>query len=279
MEEKLAAMAASGSEGKTEVILKSSRSPNARNWVFTLNNYSEEQIEKLYKDLAAKAKSFVFGIEVGKEGTPHLQGQVCFQGKGLRAIEIYREYGAHWEVMKGKLNQATDYCKKDGNYWQYPVIERPDWLIKKLRPWQHELAYRALYEPNYDISNRNKINWLWEATGNFGKTSFALYMYYYYNAWVITCTKSADVLMCINKYQDIYILDFPRAIGDFCPYVALEQVVNGFTQDAKLKKKVETVFRRPPIIICFSNFAPKITEISLDRWNIVNLCPNQDQPT
>lgn len=270
MAENLAAMEATGSEGKVGVILKPSRTPNARNWVFTLNNYKPEEIENLYNALAAKSKSFIFGQETGKEGTPHLQGQVTFK-ECTRAIEKYRDYGAHWEVQKGKDKDAMNYCKKEGNYWVFPVAERPDWLIKELRPWQNELAYRALYEPNFDISNRNKINWLWEPTGCFGKTSFALYMYYYYNACVITCTKSADVLMCVNETQDIYIFDFPRAVGDFCPYLALEQVVNGFTQDAKLKKSVSTVFRRPPFIICFSNFAPKVGEISTDRWNIVQL--------
>jgi len=272
-------LAASGSE-KTKVILKSSRSPNARNWVFTLNNYTKEQIDKLYKDLAAKSKSFIFGEEIGESGTPHLQGQVCFKAC-TRAIENYREYGAHWEVQKGKLKEATDYCKKDGNYWQYPIPKVLKSIIKELRPWQAELAYKILYEP---IDDREVI-WIVDEKGKQGKSAFCKYMHWYYNAIVITVTKSADIAMCADEERDIYLLDFCRedgnrvTKGEFSPWQAIENLKNGFIQDAKLKKNVRTVCMDPPIIVCFSNHWPDVSKLSADRWNIVNLCPNQDQPT
>jgi len=266
MAENLAAVAADGSEGKTGVILKSSRTPNARNWVFTLNNYTPEQIDKLYNDLAAKSKSFVFGEEVGKEGTPHLQGQVCFK-TCVRALEIYREYGAHWEVMKGNLNQATDYCKKDGNYWQYPLPKVLKSIITTLRPWQSELAYRILHEP----INDREIIWVVDEIGNTGKSAFCKYMYHYYKAVVITVAKSADIAMCAREDADIYLLDFSRTMGEFCPWMAIENLKNGFIQDGKLKKEMKTICIDPPVVVCFSNFKPDLSKLSADRWNIVNL--------
>lgn len=43
-----------------------------RNYCFTLNNYKEEDIEKLLK---SDVKYITFQKEVGDSGTPHLQGK------------------------------------------------------------------------------------------------------------------------------------------------------------------------------------------------------------
>jgi len=43
-----------------------------RNFVFTLNNYSEEEHETLLK--CDSFKYIIIGREIGDSGTPHLQG-------------------------------------------------------------------------------------------------------------------------------------------------------------------------------------------------------------
>jgi len=91
-------------------------SKGSRAWCYTLNNYTEEERDALR---SLKSTYHVFGYERGVEGTPHLQGYVQFQNaKTLSAVKklIPR---AHLEARKGTINQAVDYCKKDGNYEEF----------------------------------------------------------------------------------------------------------------------------------------------------------------
>jgi len=91
-------------------------SKGTRAWCYTLNNYTEEERDALR---SLKSTYHVFGYERGVEGTPHLQGYVQFQNaKTLSAVKklIPR---AHLEARKGTINQAVDYCKKDGDFEEY----------------------------------------------------------------------------------------------------------------------------------------------------------------
>lgn len=49
----------------------------AKNWVFTLNNYLIDDVDRI-KELVSekKANYVVFQEEQGEEGTPHLQGRL-----------------------------------------------------------------------------------------------------------------------------------------------------------------------------------------------------------
>lgn len=86
-----------------------------RNWCFTLNNYCEEDICKLDK---IDCKYMVYGFEIGKNETPHLQGYLQLKKKlrmkGLKKmIDINK---IHLEKQKGTVDEAANYCKKDKNF-------------------------------------------------------------------------------------------------------------------------------------------------------------------
>lgn len=87
-------------------ISKMSRS---RNWVFTLNNYTKEDI----KDLMELKVDYVFQEEKGEQGTPHLQGYICCPNaltlSGVKKIHTK----AHWEIAKGNKVQCVKYCTKE----------------------------------------------------------------------------------------------------------------------------------------------------------------------
>jgi len=53
------------------------------NWCFTLNNYTDEEMEQI-KNLAPSGiiQYIAFGEEIGEEGTPHLQGYLRLNKKG-----------------------------------------------------------------------------------------------------------------------------------------------------------------------------------------------------
>lgn len=88
----------------------------SRSWCWTLNNYTEDE-----RDSARTLDSVytVFGYERGEEGTPHLQGFSQFKnGKTLAAVKKLLPR-AHWETRRGTIDQAVDYCKKDGDAEEY----------------------------------------------------------------------------------------------------------------------------------------------------------------
>lgn len=87
----------------------------AKHWCFTLNNPKNG-----YDDLNnVKDWSYmVAGKEIGENGTPHLQGYVAFNKRyRFNAVKTMLPT-AHLEVACGTPLEASDYCKKDGDYFE-----------------------------------------------------------------------------------------------------------------------------------------------------------------
>lgn len=109
---------------------KPARDSMSAGWVYTLNNYAKADVRNI-KALSAvrgnKVRYSVFGYEVGESGTPHLQGYIHFETrKRFSTIRNLLHDRVHLEPLAGTPKQASDYCKKDGNFWEngeLPVLE------------------------------------------------------------------------------------------------------------------------------------------------------------
>lgn len=118
----------------------------AKRWVFTLNNPSED--ESFFLALHGVEtnndegyfKYLIFGRETGESGTPHLQGFFVLKNKE-RLTTIKRIPGfarCHLEVSRGTFKQASDYCKKDGDFDEYgtpPPAPGNAAHFEQLREW------------------------------------------------------------------------------------------------------------------------------------------------
>lgn len=93
------------------------KSGRDRRFVFTLNNPTEGCEDYLK---GRECRYLVFGREIGASGTPHLQGYVEFtMKKSIRAVKNwFGPYNPHIESAKGNAEQASEYCKKDGDYFE-----------------------------------------------------------------------------------------------------------------------------------------------------------------
>jgi len=101
---------------------KTARDTMSTGWVYTFNNYGTADVRNI-KALSAvrgnKVRYSVFGYEVSKTGTPHLQGYIHFETrKRFSTIKNLIGDTIHLEPLAGTPQQASDYCKKDGNFWE-----------------------------------------------------------------------------------------------------------------------------------------------------------------
>jgi len=109
----------------------------AKRWVFTYNNYTLE-IESLIKGL--DCAYCCYGREVGESGTPHLQGCICFNTqKRLTACKKILP-SAHWEIMRGNIVEASDYCKKDGEFEEFGLMPEIDNGANEKKRWSDAIA-------------------------------------------------------------------------------------------------------------------------------------------
>jgi len=84
------------------------------NWVFTWNNYTEEDIESLKTWVTKGAGGVGYAKEVGASGTPHIQGYVHMSKRCNLKTMRGLSGKCHWEPMKGKLKDSEKYCSKQG---------------------------------------------------------------------------------------------------------------------------------------------------------------------
>lgn len=87
--------------------------PEAVNWTFTVNNYTEEEYKEL---LEGDYNYIIIGKEVGDSGTPHLQGYLQLKKKKRLTAMKKIHQTAHWEIARGTAEENKVYCSKDNKF-------------------------------------------------------------------------------------------------------------------------------------------------------------------
>lgn len=98
--------------------------PKAKRWVFTLNNYTTGEVDLLSQLAESEHVTYlIYGKETGESGTPHLQGYVVFDTeKRLNQAKALLGTRYHLEVSRGTPAQASEYCKKEGDFNEYGTL-------------------------------------------------------------------------------------------------------------------------------------------------------------
>lgn len=89
-------------------------------FVFTLNNYEEDDETRIQRFMHESASYAVYGREIAPTtGTPHLQGYVHLKKKmRFNAFKAAIGNAAHCEAANGSDQQNFEYCTKSGDYFE-----------------------------------------------------------------------------------------------------------------------------------------------------------------
>lgn len=104
---------------------------SSRNWVFTINNYTSEDLDKCEALVENKeCRYIIWGFEnAPTTGTPHMQGYVEF-GKVMRTGAACKALGGRASMKpkskKSTREQARDYCKKGDQ-------SHEEWLLLNIK--------------------------------------------------------------------------------------------------------------------------------------------------
>jgi len=105
--------------------------------------------------------------------------------------------------------------------------------------------------------------------GRDGKTQFMKWLMYHMGAVCISGKKS-DVLYCAMEHpSNIYIYNLTRSQEEYISYDAIEAIKDNVFMNSKFECK--PILRPHPHVLILANFRPDKTQMTKDRWYIMNI--------
>lgn len=134
----------------------------SRNWCFTLNNYTAEDLPELWN--LEHVVLLVYQAEVGEEGTPHLQGYLELSGPRQLSYLKSLHARAHWEMRRGTREEAMLYCMKDETQHSAPCLYwKNEWQTRELgctmecKEWLLSLGIRLIHKTSSDSDAKLRL--------------------------------------------------------------------------------------------------------------------------
>ena len=171
-------------------------------------------------------------------------------------------------ILEKSLSKQNKFCL-DLFRAQKPTINVEN---TELRLWQDQL----LDIINLDEMEDRKIIWVIGKEGNEGKSWFQSYLQSLYGNHRVArfdiTNKTTDLLhimsRCALATTDIFLFNHQRCVSsEDCCYSLLEMIKDGYASAPKFHGSLLR-FKKPNLIIVFSNRDPRIRSLSYDRWKI-----------
>lgn len=209
--------------GNTKTPVKGQISP-AKKWLFTLNNYSEDEVSSIVPILDKHAEMGIIAYEGYQENkTPHLQGYFELKTKN-RPIGLFKNTRIHFEKAKGTKEDNVIYCSKEGRVFYKKNVRDPPRTIKReeFYLWQENLV--RIFEKPCEWDCR-KIYWRYGGMG-IGKTQFCKWLCVHLGAVIIGGEARHMLAQVQNAKAPIYIILL--AYGDEkVSYRSIEKIKDG----------------------------------------------------
>ena len=141
-----------------------------------------------------------------------------------------------------------------------------------LRPWQQQLV--DVLKPS-----QRKVIWVSGCKGNEGKSWFQEYIATLYGYTRVVrldiCNKTSNILYALSRRPlqttDVFLFNDVRSQENI-NYRILESIKDGCATACKYESRIIT-FKKPNIVIVFSNRHPTHTYLSQDRWEEYHITP------
>ncbi len=234
----------------------------SRRYCFTINNYSQEDLERLHV-LAALLENHYYisyGLEIGEEnGTPHIQGYIELKNaQRIPYLQKYLNFTRNGELLKfhvekanGSVETNETYTQKDGNFFVFgepskqgsrtdmseikeAIKANPKDLNKIIDEFannQQQLRYAQCLQPIYlrhrDQNIPPKVFWIYGNTG-VGKTSLV------YRNFTEICSVSDGHWPGTGYQQDECLLFDDFREGNV-PFAQLLQIADRYPFNLQLK--------------------------------------------
>ena len=263
----------------------------ARNWIFTINNFTEsdEQFVELLS-LDEDVNRIIAEHEHLEEGTPHIQGYVSFTRRVYRTEVERRLGGRAWvQIAVGSVKQNVEYCSKEGLVivsknceCENDDIENGKLTMKvveaarNMDPWKFEDNFPMVWVKhrnqilnvmmdnalrnveNWDGDLKSKNYWIWGPPG-IGKSKWAATLMPVQHQYKKAVNKWWDGYnLCVHKI--VMLEDFPMNGQMFAQHVKIWSDRYFFMAECKGSSMVVEPGRffliitsNFPIMACFDN--------------------------
>jgi hypothetical protein len=279
--------------GNTSLSPPKRVSPSAY-WGFTLNNWTQAEVDELISKVVHDNRWYCMGSEIGEQGTPHIQGYIEGQHKddkfrplprysvireGKNACSFAKKTNSRKRSAKQIRMDNYNYCIKDkgeAHFKFFSNIKAPRKCKilseNMLYDWQKDIIeHIILVEPD-----DRTIYWFYDEECNAGKTTFCKYLVKKYGAQMLG-GKSADmkngIIDYINKEgeaPEIILVNLPKTFDQsYLSYTGLEESKDMCFYSGKYEGGM--VCENCPHLIVFSNELPKKHKCDPKRWVIRNL--------
>jgi len=258
------------------------RSPLGQIWSFTLNNWTNLEMDQMDQIFSLSTWPAAVGQEVGEGGTPHLQCWVDF-GKRVRPVEM-KEFGdlkrIHWgdaygrpQRVTGDVRSGPTYCAKDGKCKLYNGAKvRREVVFPEFTKWWQKHIMELIGENPDDRS----IHWFYSTEKGVGKTTFAKYLVMKKGACMLDGKKN-DVKNAVltwmkeyGEYPELCVWNIPASLdADYISYTALEQVKDALFYSGKYEGG--PVAGPCPHVIIFANVPPSGGDMDARRFVVHNV--------
>lgn len=245
-------------------IAEDKKGDRFRNWMFTVNNYTTEDMVKLDNlNDRVKIKYLIYGKEIGKEGTPHLQGFICF--KDAKTWKVVHKYLPSWwcHYTNSSADANIKYCSKDGDFKEFG--ERPkgqgarsdistvkemisegkrmEDVVEEVDSYQ-AIRFAETYLKYKEIKRTwlPEVYWFYGNTGT-GKTREAFKMYP--DAWV-----SGESGKWFDGYDGHEAVIFDDFRADFCKFHTLLRLLDRYAYRIECKGGSRQFLAKVIIITC-----------------------------
>lgn len=267
----------SGEKTDTETTTKTDDTKTERNrhsyWTFVWNNAPiGQRIMGFFKSvLKHECHWFVWQVETGEQGTEHLQGTLYLKKPKRRSAMKKLSKKIHWEAtiaIPGSAVYASKLETRTGPITHWGIEVPPQTFVELDEPYGWQLKVIDILKEKPD---KRTIYWFWESDGHVGKSDLAKWLYVNMDAMVCS-GKSADIKHMIAKrdtHPTIIVYDVPRRNIQFVNYTTVEEIKNGLFMSGKYEGSM--VCMANPHIVVFANEPPQTSEMSKDRWKIVEL--------